>query len=248
MKKNILSNVILLSAAIAIGTSCKKNSDNTTIDPVSKQISYMVDENDSTVLTYNTDGQITKSLVYQKSNHVYAPDVENVFKYTNGRFTAEYNYYYSNSIKKLEGIDSIVYDTKNLPVQQIVFSDTHEPIDTLVMTYNSNNQPVKGAWGPTTYNEYEYSTAGNVTTIVKFDLVRSVFTYLYDTKVNPFKGNNKYFGSPEYFYSTNNLTKRTLSSESKNFAYEYDADGYPTKITTTWTSSANLSVLRIYYK
>jgi YD repeat-containing protein len=218
------------------------------VDPVSKQISCTVSGNDSIVFTYNTDGSIANYIRYSKQNNIYTPDIECAFQYTNSRFNKEYHYYYNGNVKNLQQIDSIIYNSKNLPVQKIIVSGTYQPIDTLTFTYNDNNLPAKIAWNSFTYNEFSYSANGNVTTIIKVDAAKSTFTYQYDNKINPYKGNNLQFGSPEYFYAANNITKRTNGTDSKMFAYEYDADGYPTKVTTTWSGSSSVNVLRIYYK
>lgn len=261
--------VFALSLSGALFTSCNKNDDNfngtkSSGKKVSAIVNFdnegVIDRYDSTAFTYNTAGNLIKTEDYKinGSSKMLINSME--YSYISNRVVTITSFEWDGTTKIPEYMSSVRYNSNNKPSKVIDFDYYDRAFvmcDTLAITYNSDNLPIKFEYTSEEYSTCEY-TNNNLTKMVEYfygDQTTNEFNF--DSYTNPFKGSPLYFF--EYIYNnTNNYTSRTCTDETENVTYEYDNEGYPIKATiaeTYLTSSSRLkkagstytSVRKIYY-
>lgn len=269
MKKcNYLVFALCLAGALLF-TSCNKNEENldgtkSSGKKVSAIVNFdnenVVDRYDSTAFIYNDDGNLIKTEDYKinGSSKLLINSME--FSYISNKVVTITSYEWDGTTKTPEYMSSVRYDSNNKPAKVIDFDYYNRAFvmsDTLTITYNSDNLPIKYESSSEDYFTCEY-TNNNLTKVVEYFFgEQTTYEFNFDSYKNPFKGSPVYFF--EYVYNnTNNYTSRTCTDETENVTYEYDSDGYPTKaiIAETYLTSSNhlkkagstyTSVRKIYY-
>lgn len=179
--------------------------------------------------SYVYEGKVLKT-IKRKNGTIY-----NEFWYSNGRVSKVYD--------DKEGTFEYIYDTKGRVVQKV--RNLNGSISNREYRYIDANTVQIGGEGGTTYT---YAN-GN---LIKEDDKAGTITYEYDNK-NNFNYKNNFVMTSEgtgwgtlfdIEYSKNNVTKAFVKGKKENkkpgeyyyedaivtFEYEYNADGYPTKV------------------
>jgi len=249
---------ILVGLALTT-TSCKKtddNNNNNNNDPVKKTcyINKIDNGSDYSLLTYNSDHQVTKVVNYDSLGN---PDGSRTdFFYSNGK------------IEKMENWDSGVldsriiyhYGTSGKPDSAYVWADQGSgfaKVGVYITTFTGDNLTkvelsVEYNGVNLILNKTEYTYNGNnvaTTSVYNYDFttfnmeLSETRSYEYDSKKNPYRGiglDNFFVADDVMFFSDNNATKETIKdetgavqqNESVNNTYEYNDDDYPTKVTS----------------
>ena len=179
--------------------------------------------------SYVYDGKFLKAIKYASG------EIYNEFWYSNGRVSKVYD--------DKEGTFEYIYDTKGRVVQKV--RNLNGSISNREYRYIDANTVQIGGEGGTTYT---YAN-GN---LIKEDNKAGTITYEYDNK-NNFNYKNNFVMTSEgtglgtlfgIEYSKNNVTKAFVKGKKENkkpgeyyyedaivtFEYEYNTDGYPTKV------------------
>lgn len=218
-----------------------------------KQILAIVYENndDSTAFFYDSDGLLVETIKYEEnfSGEYEMSQYHRYFEYDNGKLTI-IKRYFEKSLELYRYLDSIFYDSEGKIVKMIEYHYCEGELigrnDTIIFSYNQDNQIDKFTYGTNYYDEFTY-TNDNITTLKEFynGTVSDETNYIFDNKVNPFIGNPYYFLDERYF-NTNNIIEYTSSSGTSYYEYIFNNDGFPLEITYKW--GGNKYVRRIYYK
>jgi hypothetical protein len=166
-----------------------------------------------------------------------------------------YTYNQNGTIAKYEGVnhyDNYFYNSDN---KTIKIESYNKPSDTLLYAsnyeYNASGQVIKFLYSAG-FLVYEYTNtstknASKVKSYNSKDVLEFAFTYEYDDKKSPSRDN----WLDAFSRSENNITKILQQNISKNtttttlFNYEYNASGYPTKLTKT-TEGSSIETTDIY--
>lgn len=257
MKRKLFPIALLSVASLAVMQSCSKDDaaeDNPTTPKISSIVSTDKGGKDSISFVY-TDGVLTSADHFKFSPSA-VKNYSNEYIYKSGKLVNIYAYKWNGTTKTPEDKDSISYDTKNRIEKEFDYSYSNNKFVnnfTTTYEYNSNNQLVKLNYSTGDYNSFQYDGNGNVETIKEYDnnVLDDTENYTFDTKKNPFKGFPFFLGDVE-FYNTNNPIKVTNDSGYVSTrTYEYNAEGYPVKITIKNEYpgySPETSVYNIYYK
>lgn len=111
-----------------------------------------------------------------------------------------------------------------------------------------------GSTSPIDQNNYSYAYSGDNVTSEQFSTaaghgVRGTATYTFDGRPNPFFGLLDPSIDPTTRFSRNNITSVTYSTTSLPnvaYAYEYNAQGLPTKRTATYGGAVTETLLYTY--
>lgn len=257
MKKfNYFVYALALTGAVFM-TSCGDDDDDDskeTMKLVSAVVSIDGSYRDSTTFTYNTNGVLTKTEDYV-INVTTKMTGSCEYEYKNDRLITGTYYDWEGSTKTPDGKDSISYDSNNRPEKLYDFNYSNGKFVlskyTTTISYNSSNLPIKYTYNADENKALEY-TDNNITKVLSYyeNIVSTIVSYTYDTKKNPYKGNPNFMGEFS-FYTTNNCLSMTGSEESQKYTYEYNSDGYPTKITKVVNrvdGSSFTDTIKVYYK
>jgi YD repeat-containing protein len=253
MKKfNFIMCALAITGTLFI-SSCGKDDDDDSKGNA-KQVSALVSsdsdgDKDSIVFTYNASGVLTKAEDYDIATTkelIYSMD----FEYKDNKMVSITSYEWDGTTKSWDDKDSISYDSNNRPekLYDFYYSSGKPVLSSYVttITYNSNDLPVKYTYDSDEYQTCEYDGNSNVIKALDYynDVLYYSNTFTYDTKKNPFKGNYCFMGEFS-FYNTNNCTADVEAGFSTTYTYEYDSDGYPTKVTSQGSYSSSKKHLKM---
>ena len=243
MKKLVLSAFVLAGLMF---TSCDKNDDNNTTEEGTVDVSKMylpskiVSDDGTTVFTYNNKAQLTKITESDGYEYTFTYSGEQLVEFTEkeGANKTIYTYSQTGNIIKLNAEE--VYNGE---------------------TYNSTatfEVDEKGNLINDGFFTYSYDQAGNNIKVIADE--DSVANLTFDNKNGIFKNLNipKWVSNWMLGYNTslvnNALTFSFVSEEdpednnSATLSYEYNADGYPVKMTALSQEDGNESQTIEYTK
>ncbi len=226
--------------------SCNKDDDDEGSGPSYKKVSALVYKNyegngsdDSTVFTYDSKGFLTKVEEYEVTGSLKTLEYSYEFQYVKDTVVSVISYEWNGTTKIADDKDSIGYSKNRIEkffeFDLINGKFVKEEDDITTVSYGANNLPSRYTYTPTEYLEVEY-IGNNVSKTKDYEggILRRTDTFVYDSKKNPFKGNPFYMGEFS-FHNENNCTSEIDDYSTETNAYEYNSEGYPTKVTTTYT-------------
>jgi hypothetical protein len=271
MKLLKLLFVLLMGVSLSMATSCNKDDDDNDNNdggdnppaPTKCYIKKSInDDSTYTVLEYNSDHKVTKVTDYKKDGSVegvtfisYNSDgMMNMFVMVeNGDTTMKMKM--SHSGTKLDSTDLFVDMGAGLKM-----------FSRFVYVYNGNKlaamltkaDPLGTGFVVVSKNEYTFN-GDNVSMIKEMQMdvtsgtfkLNSTTEYTYDDKKNPYVGIGvDYLMGEAQFISVNNPLKMTYkddtgtvdNDESEDYTYEYNSNGYPTKVTAKSFSGSSTDV------
>lgn len=236
----------LAFAALLLGTSCKKDNDEPGggNPPAGKKITrFAVDANNYVSFSYNNDGKLSKMKSSMSFGQV--PIVlETSFTY-NG-----------NKVKEVitsEGEKSVITYTGNYPSKSEDFDENNVKISYDEFTWNNGKlaqtityeKEEGNTFAPDSKVTYEYHANGNLKTVKYYAYVSGDDGYeleyreeyeQYDNKFDPISITSNMTGIVDPSYRPNNPTlikhydAEGLLQATIEKIYEYDVQGYPTKL------------------
>jgi hypothetical protein len=261
MKKfNIMVAVAIALPSLFI-TSCKDDDDPEivkTLSAIVTSVPYPLDR-DSLVFDYDNE-ILTEVTSYRVVDGVATKKASTEFQYTNGKLIKIISYTWSGNTRTNSDKDSLFYDEENHTVKEIDFyvdQNKNFVINGAYITATySGDRLDKLSYSSSEYSTPEYSH-GNV---VKWEhyfqnKLRSTDTYTFDNKKNPLKGNYYFYFNDDRtaFLSPNNYLSYQNGEDNytETRAIEYDADGYPVKVTMTrkqGDADPETTFYKMYYK
>ena len=235
--KNILKkSALLLLAAFATLSACKKNSENpnsgsckfSSASMDGKQVEYTVLDNSGKILKIvdigDTDST-TYSITYNQLSQV-----SGATRTRKGTVSATFTF---------------IYDANNNIAKKIQFDFVK---DTISYTYNTDNKITKETHSQGKYYRYEYLNGNIIKTFSNYGMGETLTSEStgFDDKVNVFSSFDKAIiysmeSDTESSQNTNNPTNTIYYYNSKKtsqdaYSYEYNSNGLPKNLTNNHVS------------
>ena len=250
MKTQINKLVLLFLAVFAI--SCSNDSDSETPYEV-KENRILKEMDDKTTKTYTYNGnQLTKVIEIGDLGFGTTQMIENYTYGTDGKVTmvksdytgsASFGFRTSYTYNNVGKIDQIHIEK---------YTETSDYSYYIILTYDYTTTNVvkrleeriqEGSRTLTIYditngNPSSYSVYKNITPNTPNGQLSYTSLYSdYDTKKTPYTALPLVYREPSLF--TNNPGKTQSSGSTTNYTYEYNDDGYPTKITMSYNNTTS---------
>ncbi len=248
--------IVIIAVLLLISTSC---SDDVTSPPVGaecKLISYTDSSNYYYEVEYKDDEVF--SLNYYKFE---ANEVQNLVRKIEIRrnvLNEIINIVYTNSEGNINFIDSVYRNQSGLPYEIVTFNGQGDFVEKTVRTYNNqaqvtqeSNYKYKDSWEINSVNVYLYDNENRV-------IDRAYEQYLTngtrkEHSIYKYDDMNNINKSVDIFtlFDKNNFTSviTTYTSRdgnetisTKTYMYEYNEEGYPTKVESTTSSNESVTV------
>lgn len=243
---------IWLMAATLIGlASCSSDDSQAPLEVRLNRITKEISANTTKRFFYNSDNQLIKTIELGDLNFGTTQAVENYSYDSSGKvsevtvdytgsssFGFKHNYTYNSQGK-----------VQSVTIKRYLGSGTYTNFSQLFFVYNTNavERQEFRADGTTTRTVYEIAN-GNTTSYAVYTGVSAntpngqlSFTNVYanyDDKKLPYSGLPLLFREP--YFNTNNPGQSQSSSSTVNYTYEYNSDGYPTKITRSFNNTTDV--------
>jgi hypothetical protein len=251
MKSKILTGLLMVMAIFLFSCSKdEKKSDETTIPTVTKK--YLISTVKLNDFLYEEGSYDTSGKLIKYVNHGGEPQMT---------FYIDITYNTNGSIKEMKSYKNSVLDqtitvesnSDNKPIKftirggdtnGLIFDYDANKRVTKINYYNGGTFDISNMYG---YVVLTYNTGSNVAKEVFYELPadkRYEYDFEYDAKNSLFTVNeilwlyySVYWDNDGmcYLFSRNNVTKSTFATatppEVTDYVYEYNTDGYPTKLT-----------------
>lgn len=248
--------IVSITVLLLISTSCSDDITSPPAEAECKLISYTDSLNYYYEVEYKDDAVF--SLNYYKFEANEVQDLVRKIEIRRNVLNEIINIIYTNSEGNINFIDSVYRNQSGLPYEIVTFNSQGDFVEKTVRTYNNqaqvtqeSNYKYKDCWEINSVNVYLYDNENRVIDRAYEQYLtngtrKEHSMYKYDDMKNISKSVDIFtlFDKNNFTSVTTTYTSRDGNEtvSTKTYMYEYNEDGYPTKVETASTGNESVTV------